>query len=156
MKIAGLEIEAPSVEILVIPRDKVDVIIRAKPIMNYDEFDKLCPEPKPPVKIYPKQGEVEDVNDPKFKKAHDEWAESKGHYMFIESLSATKDLEWATIDMSDSSTWSNYENELKAIFTPGEVYGIQSLVMTVCGLNSDRMDEATKSFLAAQAVAPSE
>ena len=70
--------------------------------------------------------------------------------MFLKSLSATEDLEWETVDMSDPDTWGNFAEELDAVFTPAEQSAITDIVMSACGFNQDKIEEATRLFIASQ------
>jgi hypothetical protein len=73
--------------------------------------------------------------------------------MILKSLSATEGLEWEQVDMSKPETWHNYGDELVSSgFSPAEIFAITEAVMTACGLNQKKIDEATERFLAGQQV----
>jgi len=151
MKINGKIIEGPKPEVIVIPKSEEEYVFKAMPVLDYEEFEKLCPTPRPPEKVL-KGGETQlDVNDKEYSKKLTEWSECKVSWMTITSLKATEGLEWDTVDMSNPETWNNYITELKASFTDAEVQLIINLVYTACGLNQEKIDEATKRFLAGQA-----
>ena len=150
MKINGKIIEGPKPEVIVIPKGEDEYVFKAMPILDYEDFDKLCPVPLPPEKVL-KGGEVQlDINDKEYSKKLTEWSKQKLSWMTLTSLSATEGLEWDTVDMSDPTTWENYTTELKSSFTDAEIQMIVSTVFTACGLNQDKIDEATKRFLAGQ------
>jgi len=151
MKIAGQTIEGPKPEVVVIPRGGQDYVFKAKAVLNFDEFEKVCPTPTPPEVIRPGVGKSQDTNSPKYQEALQAWSERRVAWMFLESLSATDGLEWESVDMMKPETWKNFEEELNVNFTPGEVSKITEAVMTACGLNQEKIDEATKRFLAIQA-----
>jgi len=151
MKIQGQVVEGPKEEIVVIPRGTTEFVIKAKPVLNFDAFEKLNPIPQPREKMMPGGEKTQNFDDPEYKKALDLWAQQKTDWMILKSLSATEGLEWDTVDMAKPDTWSNYREELEKTFTPGEVSKIITIVMTACGLNQDKIDEATKRFLAGQA-----
>ena len=150
MKINGKIIEGPKPEVIVIPKGADEYVFKAMPILDYEDFDKLCPVPLPPEKVL-KGGEVQhDTNDKEYTTKLTEWAVKKNAWMTITSLSATEGLEWETVDLSDPETWSGYIKELGKSFTDSECNLIYSLVLTACGLNQEKIDEATKRFLAGQ------
>ena len=149
MKYAGKKVDGPNVEVVVIPRASGDLVFKAQAVLDYDDFDKLCPVPLPPP-IIKKGGERGlDTNDKDYLAAMDKWASAKTNWMILKSLQATPDLEWETVDMSLSETWGNYEQELKdSGFSPPETLRIIQCVINACGLNQEKIDEATKRFLA--------
>ena len=111
-----------SIEICVLPRQDGDIVFKCGAVLDYTDFDKLCPTPDVPVRIYPDKRRVEDVENPDYKQKMNDWATQKVAWMFIESLKATPELEWETVDPSDSETWVNYQTELKeANFTEPEM-----------------------------------
>ena len=152
MKIKGKTIEAPSEEVIVFPRKSGNLVFKAKPVQNYDDFDKICPEPKAGTLMRPGGETAEDVEDPAYKKALEDWASYKTHWMILQSLSATEGLEWDTVDMSKPETYSNYIKELEdSGVTAIEVSRLFEIMQTACGLNQDKIDEATNAFLAGEA-----
>lgn len=150
MKIHGETIKGPEPEVIVIPKGSKDFVFKALPVMNYDDFEKLCPRPVPP-EILMKGGERKsDINDKEYLKKIDDWSHKKISWMVLESLKATEGLEWETVDISDPDTWKNYQSELSSVFTDNEVSVILSIVWTACGLNEKKIKEATDRFLAGQ------
>ena len=149
MRIKGKKIEGANEEILVLPRGTgEDIVFRARAILDLDEFHKLCPEPKAPF-LTKRGGEtVEDVTDKRYKKQMEEYSKKRFAYMIVKSLEATEDLEWETVDLSDSSTWENYDQELKdSGFSHAEVARILNAVFTANSLNERKLDEAREHFL---------
>jgi len=152
MKINGKKIQRPQYEVVVFPRRDGDIIIKAQAVLSYEPFDKLCPAPTPPVVVRP-NGTDEgaksiDVNNPKYIEAINTWGKRKLDWMIIQSLKATEGLEFETIDSSDPDTWGNIHKELEdAGFSPLELTKIVDAVITACGLNQDKIDEATRNFL---------
>lgn len=152
MKINGNANLKPHIEIVVIPRGGNDLVFKAQPVTDFDDFLKLCPMPLPP-KIVRKGGAVgEDVEDANYKASIEVWATSRTDWMILKSLQATEGLEWETVNMSDCSTWTNYRKELETSGLTGiEVNRIIQAVVDACGLNQKKIDEATARFLAGQA-----
>jgi len=156
MKINGKKLDGPNIEVVVIPRQSGDLVFKAQAVLDYTDCDKLNPMPQPPKRLMRGGGTQENVDDPKYKKAVDEWALRKFYWMFVMSLKATEGLEWETIKMDDPSTWENYKKEMQTGgLSPGEVARIETCVTDACGLNQAKIDEATQRFLAGQAQAAS-
>lgn len=152
MKIKGKAIEAPSEEVIVFPRESGNIVFKARPVSNYEDFNKICPEPLPRATMSPGGETSLDVEDPGYKKALDTWAEQKTHWMIIKSLDATDDIEWETVNMSDPATYKNYIQELEdSGITAMESAKLFEIIQTACGLNQDKIDEATAAFLAGEA-----
>lgn len=127
----------------------------ARAVLDFDDFDNIDPAPDPPEVIRPGNVRSLDVEDKKYLKAMDDWGTRRTNWMILKSLEATDGLEWETINMSDPNTWDNFRKELKECgFTLGEVGRLILAVTEVCGLNQDKIDEATARFLAEQAATP--
>lgn len=149
MRIKGKKIEGANEEILVLPRPDGDIVFIARGILDMSEFDKLCPEPKAPLLTKRNGVTIEDVTDKKYKKQVDDYGKKRMAYMIIKSLEATKDLEWEDVDLSDSSTWLNYEQEFKdSGFSQIEINRIITTVFTANSLNEKKLEEAREHFLA--------
>lgn len=150
MKYKGKRITEPNTEIIVIPRSgSEDIVFKAQAVMSSDDFTELFPKPSPPVRLL-KGGDQElAYDDPNFTQELQTWIKAKSEWTYIKSLSATPDLEWDTVDMEKPETFVNWREELKeAYFSEIEIIRIINGVHAACGLNQDRIDEATQSFLA--------
>lgn len=151
MKVNGKNIEVPANEVIVIPRDTGNIVFTAAPVSNQSDFDKLCPRPNPKSVMKPGGVTSLDIEDPKFKKALDEWAIKKAHWMILKSLEATEGLEWDKVKMSDPDTYYLYIEELEESgLTDLEAAKVIGIVQTAVGIDQTKIDEATKSFLATQ------
>lgn len=149
MKMFGKTIEGANEEFIAIPRSTGDIVFMAKAVLNYDDFEKLCPTPVPPKIMRPGGATTQNTEDPKYIEALNDWAQLKTDYMIITSLRKTDGLEWDTIDYGDSSTWGNYKSELiDSGFSPVEISRIINAVSIACSLNQEKIDEATQRFLA--------
>lgn len=153
MKIAGKKVFGSYVETVVLPRPDGNLVFKAKAITSFDAFEQLCPEPKPPVIVYAGTNkEVANIEDPGYLKQFNDWHEFKTHWMILESLKATDDLQWDTVDAGDHTTWKNYSDEMTAAgITFAEQGRIVEIVSIANGLDQSKIDEATESFLAEQA-----
>lgn len=154
MKMNGKVVDANRVEVVVIPRSGGELVFKAKAVLDYGDFEKLFPAPLPPNVLKPGGIQFQNVEDPTFKAKQSEWASARFDFMVIESLSATEGLEWETVDKSKSETWKNWQSELTSSgLSPVEINRILDIVLTACGLNQDKIEQATKAFLAGQAQA---
>lgn len=155
MKIAGRIFTGPRVETVVLPRQDGDIVIKAKAVLDFDEFEKLCKAPEPPMMMKPGGEQLPLLDDKDYLKKLEAYADKKTNWMMLKSLEATEGLEWETVDFNDPDTWGNYQEELKkAGFSFAEVGTIVRLVSDACGLNQSKIEEATKSFLAGQVDQP--
>ena len=152
MKINGKIIEGPTPEVIVIPKGTEEFVFKALPVLNYDEFDKICPVPNPPEIMKPGGKKTLDYEDKAYDKLLTDWAMRKNDWTALQSLSVTEGLEWETVAEGDPDTWVNFRQELRIIFTEAEIMLITDLVNIANGLDQKKIDEATKRFLAGQAV----
>lgn len=155
MKFFGHKMDEPNEEICVIPRtingEQVDIVFKAKAVLDYTDFEKMCPVPNPPEMILPGGERKLDIQDKDYRKRLNEYAQKKTAWMFIKSLEDTEGLEWETVDAGNPETWLEYNKELKSGgFSDMEILKIYQTVTSACGLNQDKIDEAQKRFLAGQ------
>ena len=150
MKLRGVKIQGPNVEVIIIPRgDDLPIVLRAQAILDMDEFNRLCPEPEPPKKMIQGGQRVPNVEDPHYMQAVEERGKRRLAYMVIKSLSVTEGLEWERVRLSEPSTWLHYLDELKESgFNEVEVNRIINGVHTANCLNESKIDEARQRFLA--------
>jgi hypothetical protein len=152
MKLFGQTITEPNVVEITIPRKNVEntIVFKAKSIIDFDEFDELCPEPEAPVRFVRGQATPQKAtDDPSYIKAQEERSSKRMSYMIVKSLEATEGLEWETVDMKKPETWANYATELKqAHFNAIEINRIISGVMKANCLDEDSIKEAEERFLA--------
>lgn len=154
MKFNGRKL-APRTSTVVLPRPDGDLVIKAAAVLNYDDFDKLCPQPEPPSTMRPGGAITQNPEDPKYREAVNQWSARRIHWMVLTSLQATPDIEWETVDMADPATWENYEKEMaESGLSPVEINAIVECVTEACGLNQSKIDEATKAFLAGAEAVP--
>lgn len=149
MKYKNQSLKGPRVELLVIPRNGVDMAFQAKAIFDYTDFEKLCPAPVPPKKILPGQEvATDDVKDPTYKAAILVWQIDRFNWMTLQSLSVTEDLEWETVVENDKTTWTNWRKELQdAGFNNIEIAKIQNLATSANSADDEKLEEARARFL---------
>lgn len=152
MKIHGKKLDAPKELAIAFPRVGGDIVFKAKAVLDYSEFEKVCKEPEAVGKLMPGGKTLVDVKNPVYERALDLYAEQRVAWMIMESLSATPGLEWETVDMANPETWNNYATELsEAGLSSLEAQQLMELVTSACGLSQSRIDEATARFLAGEA-----
>ena len=157
MKIGGVDpTTLPAEEILVLPRGESEIVFRAQGVPDYDEFNALCPEPKPPKIQKPKEGWVDNVEEPAYKDMLKTYNDKRIAWMVVQSLAPT-DVEWDTVDPNKSSTWTNWETDLqKSGFNQIECNRVLRLVFQANCLDEDKLDKARENFLVGQQPVPSE
>lgn len=154
MKLHGKTIVPAEPEVIVIPRQKEDIILYARPVLSFDDYEKLNPKPMPPEIVKPGGEKSYAINDETYTKKLREWANKKTAWMILESLSATDGLVWDTVDLNNPETWDP-EAELKQSgFSDLEIAKIITTVLNASGLSEKRIETATQSFLAGAEVLP--
>lgn len=152
MKYFGKKIDGPNTVFFVIPRAGQDIGFTVQAVLDYSDFDRLCPQPKPPKML--RRGsrkQEDDFDSPTYKVALDQWAQKKVEFVILHALKATEGLEWETVDDNNPDTWKNVAEELKdAKFTPMQITYIHNKCIEVNTLNEDKLEEARERFLAEQ------
>jgi hypothetical protein len=156
MKLNGKKIEGPNEVTIVIPRGSgEDIILKARAVLDLDDFEEMCPIPTPPTRRMAGGQDVPNLKDQGYMAALQRRAVMRLTYIMLTSLEATEGLEWETVDLSDSNTWDNYLSELKdSGFSPIEIQRIQADVIEVNALNEAKIEEARQRFLLAAQEAP--
>jgi len=138
------------VELIVLPREDGDLVFRIRALESFEEFENLCPPPKPPAKILPGGKRVEDPTDSAYLDLCQEWGTKRFAYMVIKGLTdGTPDLEWETVKLSDNTTWPKFREELiQSGLCDTEVNRLVSATMVANCLSERAIEEARKRFLA--------
>ncbi len=153
MKIGGRTVEGPHEEILVLPRGENPIVVRAKAVLDLDEFDKICPEPKPPGKLT-KEGWAPNKDDDTYRQLISFHTDRRIAYMVIRSLEPSN-IEWDSVKIDDPRTWLNYIKDFRdAGLATVEINRIIQLVMVANALDETKLEEARKVFLLGQRPAP--
>ena len=150
MKLNGQKVEGPNVEVIVLPRggDKPDIVFQAQAILDMSPFEKLCPVPTPNERIMKGGKREKNFDDPVYKNSMEKYGEKRIAWMILESLQATPNLEWESVNLNDHTTWCNYEQELRdSGFSHIEIQRIQNGVFTANCLNEAKVEEARQLFL---------
>lgn len=151
MKIKGKKITPPKPVIIPIPRDDgEDLFFTCAAVLDFSEFDTVCPAPKPPVWMRPNKPNQVDTQDKKYLRNLDIYAQRKTAWLILKSLQATEDLEWETVDMQDPTTWDNFREEMEESLTPREVDLVIQGVFDANLPSEDRQNEALERFTLSQ------
>ena len=156
MKIGGVDPKGLCNEVLlVLPRGDQNLVFRARGISDMDEFQALCPLPKPTGKVT-KDGWVPNLNDPTYQQMMSDYADKRLGYLVIKSL-AGSDIEWDTVNINDPRTWAKWQDELKeAGLSQVEINRIVAIVMEANCLDEAKLKKAREVFLLGQAPMPPE
>lgn len=146
MRIGGMEVKGLNEALLVLPRSTGEVVIKARAVPSYEEFDKLCPEPKMPV-IVTRDGNKTDDTNVEYLKAVARREELRIAYIYIKSLEPSR-VEWDTVKLDTPSTWLNFREDFKnAGFSPVEINRIWGTVSEANCLSEDKLEAARARFL---------
>lgn len=152
MRIQGKVIQGPAVETIVIPRgDDEPLVFKAQAVLDYDEFEKLCPEPKPPMITRPGGVSEADVNDKNYQAAIQARLKRQTNFMFIKSLLATPGLTFDKIDVKRPETWDHFEEELRdaGLSQVERNHIIRGILAANC-LDEKKIEEARRRFTLSQ------
>lgn len=157
MKINGKKIEGPNIEIVVVSRLDGDIEFKCQSVIDFDDFEKLDPEPVVPWVRTPTQPARQNPEDPSYKKDLTEWQQRRFDWLCLESLKATPNIEWETVKADKPHSWKNWRDELKQSgLTPLEIGRILQAVLKANSVDEDKIDEARKRFLAGRLPAVTE
>jgi len=146
-------------DIFVIPRGQdEDLVFFLEAVLSYDEFDSICPPPAPPVLQFP--GDVKsrpDYADKAYIERTIEHSELRQAWTMIETLSPTENLEWETVDPLKPETWKNWEKEFQeAGISQAERMQLMLAVLSINGLDGERLEKAKDDFLASRLLGDSQ
>jgi hypothetical protein len=148
MKINGRKIHGANVEYVVLPRPDGDLVFKATAILDKDTFHKLCPDPEPPKKMLPGGKTVDDYSDSDYLESVAVKKKRSWSFTFLETYKYTEGLEWETVDLNSPDTWDNFEKELRdSGITEGELARLYNAMLSVNGLDQEKLDEARDRFL---------
>lgn len=149
MRLEGKRIEGPNVETIVIPRTdgRPDIVFKAQAVLDYSEFDELCPRPTPPIKMMRGGEKQADLEDPAYQERLNTYGIKRMAWMCIKSLEATPTIEWEKVDLGNPNTWLKFEDELtESGFSDPEIARIRRGVFAANCLNEDLVELARQSF----------
>lgn len=125
-----------------------DIVFKVEGVLDYSLFDRLCPEPEPPLRIDPKGVQTPDIDNKAFKVLVDRWAERKGAWTKIMSLAPTEGLEFDAVDLNDVETWTNIDKEIaESGLLPAEIMVLNRAITDANGFSQANLEAARESFL---------
>jgi len=144
MKIGNVEVTTNE-EILVLPRPKEDIVIKAQAI-DMEPFDKMVPEPKAPG-IRTKDGFKKDTEDSTYLQMVEQRDAKRLGYLVVHSL-VPSEIQWDKITLDDPAIWETWSDELLAGgLSSVEVKLVLSCVMGANALDEEKIKAARESFL---------
>lgn len=133
---------------LVIPRGDQRFIFQMAPVLSMEAFEAKFPPPAPPMVQTPGNPARPDPADEEYLAELSAYRMKCYHWRILTSLQATEGLVFETVDMDKPDTYANYEKELRdAGFSDFHCMLIQNTVMEACGLDGEKIREATEAFL---------
>ena len=154
MRIQGKEIQGPNVETIIIPRGNGDpIVFKVQAVLDYDDFERLCPEPKAPKMLKPGGVETLDFKDKTYVAAFAARNKKQSYFMFIKSIMATPGLEFDKVKYDQPETWEFFEQELKdAGLSQVERNKITQGIMIANCLDESKIEEARNRFTQSQEI----
>lgn len=151
MKLKGKKIPAPKPSVIIIPREDGDLIFHARPVIDFKEFEKVCPDPLPPRIIKPGGEEYFDPADPQYVENVKKHNDLQFAWVIIQSILATDGFEWETVKLNDPSTWPLWKDELEQSgLSQAEVSHLIRQIVECNTLSEDKIKEARDRFTLAQ------
>lgn len=146
MKIGGVELTGPNMELLVIPRPDGDIVFKAQTVKNFKEFEALVAIPQAPG-VRTKDGFKRDTKDKNFLADNKRYEDLKFAYMVIKSLEPSE-IEWERTKIDQPSTWLGWAEELQdAGLSEVETNKIVVTVLVANSLDERKMQAARDAFL---------
>ena len=120
-------------------------------VLDFADFEKLVPEPKPPNKMLVGGKTIQNVEDSGYKEEISKWSLKRFNWTFLKSISATESLEWDKIKLDDPNTWDSIEDELKESgFSMSEIGRLYTGFHVANAMNEQKLEIARKHFLQVQ------
>jgi hypothetical protein len=150
MRINGKIIVNDNIEILVFPRGNgSNIVLKFRPIVDHSRFEELCKPPTPPTITPAGKEPYKDFKDKDYLEAQTKYFNKKTNWLFIQSMLATENLEFDTVNIDDPNTWDNIDKELEtAQFTVAERNMMFLAYQKANSMDEDKLAEARESFLA--------
>jgi hypothetical protein len=154
MRINGVDPKTlPQEEVLVIPKGDQNIVFRARGVPDMVEFNALCPEPKPSVRMVAGGVLEPNITEPGYQAAVQEYSKRHLSYLVIKSLEPSK-VEWDTVNMDSPGTWCNWEKDfLNNGLLPSDCNRIMALVLEANSLSEAKIKQAREVFLLGQKLA---
>lgn len=157
MKIKGKKLEPPKPRDVVFPREPEEdsLHFKVQAVLDYDEFEKKCPEPEPPMTRKPGDTQAQpNWDSPQYVKLWAEWSTRQRGWMLLKALSATSDMVFETMSLDDPKSCSQdaFKKELiESGLLPREVNLLIREIHRANAMDESHMEEARKRFLSRSA-----
>lgn len=149
MRIGGVDLKGPNIELIVFPRPDGDIVFKAQTVKDFKEFDALVQPPIPPG-IRTKDGFKKDLNASSYRDEVKRYDDLKFAYMILKSLEPSE-IEWEKTDLDKPSTWLGWAEELhEAGLSEVETNRITVLVMQANSLDEAKLQAAREAFVRGQ------
>lgn len=151
MKLFGKQIDKPKPSTIVLSRNDEFHVFQCEAVLDYAEFERLCPKPRPDKLLKPGGQVLETTDSPRYTKALEKWGNQRLAWMIIQSLKNTPGLTWDKVNYDDPETWLQYEDELKeAYFSQVEINELVGGVIEANNLSQEKIREARDRFFRMQ------
>jgi hypothetical protein len=148
MKVNGKSLDSLRIVKVYLPVAGEDAVeFKFRPLRSSENFDKVCPRPKPVKQVRPGGGETLDYSSPRYKAQVETWARQKTDWEFLISISATDALEWETVDMEKPDTWGNWRPEMEKVFPESHIVRLYQGFVDAQYLTEETMEKARQLFL---------
>lgn len=146
MKIGGVELKGPNIEIIVFPRPEGNIVIKAQTCPNFKEFDALVQMPQPGG-VRTKDGFKKDYKAQSYIESLEIYERQRFAYMCIKSLEPSN-IEWEKTDITKPSSYLGWEEELmEAGLSEIEVNKITAAINLANNVDERKMQAARDAFL---------
>jgi hypothetical protein len=141
-----------NIKTLVLPREGSEpVVFKCAAVTDLSPYEKLCPDPTPPLKTLKGGAKVPDYEDKGYVMAVAQQGDRRWNFIVLTSLQATEGIEWETVKLDNPETWGGWRKEMAdsglSVFEINRV--IQAVSEANC-LSEETVEAARQSFLAAQ------
>lgn len=156
MKLNGVVPKIQREVIIPILSDTVKFYFIAMPISSYEDFDALCPMPKPRMGGEPgKEKPMLEASD--YKKAMEHHSLLFTEWIYVKSLvevagedGVRQSVEWEMVNLEDIETYPNWRKELKENngLSEGDIRRIEMEVLKCNSMDETLIEKAKDDFLA--------
>lgn len=152
MLIRGSKPALPKPKTVVFPREGgEDIVFICKVVLNWEEFDELCPVPKAPLVTQVNGPSYADTEDKRYRAKLMERSSRRVSWMLIQSLLGTPGLVYEKVDLKNPETWHLIDEELSEFLLDAEMTMLSNEVFELNIPSEERRKEALERFTSSQA-----
>jgi len=131
---------------LVLKREDDELVFRAQPVHDLDEFEALCPAPDfKKFGVLTPQGWQPDPEAPEYLDLLKTYRKRRWAYIVIKTLEPSN-IEWEKVKLKDHTTWLDYYEELAAVLSYNELGHVMALIEEANALDQEKLEENRQSF----------